>query len=177
MDWGSQDRVRTTTRTRRSADVWAFILPQLKIGVSGLRAGHVGGDTIVGKEPEYELVGLDAAFTRGPWDVRFEYLNSELDAFEEQGHGGISVAETEWEAGYAQVAYRLGQWEPVARVGSVDVEGGAHGDFESEDRVNVGLNYRFAPSLVGKVALESCDFDEGGSEDDDRILYQIAYGF
>lgn len=155
-----------------------FIMPQLEIGVSALQAG-VGGDNIVGDQPEYELMGVDAAFTRGPWDVRLEYLDSELEAFDEVGHSGAveTVDATEWEAGYVQVAYQFGRWEPVVRAGTVDVEGGVHGDAENEDRVNVGLNYLFGPSLVGKAAVESRDFDEGGSEDNDRVFFQVSYGF
>ncbi len=128
------------------------ILPfgYLEVGASYLNAGLSG----VSAEPDeheeeedddhdaaplkgdYELWGVDAAFTKGNWDLRFEYLKSKVNGFpaadeEEEHHDdelrfGTSIQASEgehgdeeeeeghaanpnakWRAWYVQAAYRL----------------------------------------------------------------------
>lgn len=46
-----------------------------------------------------------------------------------------------------------------------------------EKRINFGVNYLFAPSIVAKLSVELRDFFEADKEDETRVLFQIAYGF
>lgn len=118
-------------------------VPWLEFGASFLTSRVSGEEGTVEEldplEPtnaDFTLWGVDAAYTRASWDVRFEYLNAKRDSIftalpheEEAGLGGITtlsggggggggeeaLGETEvaflpdldLEAWYAQVAYRL----------------------------------------------------------------------
>ncbi len=112
-------------------------LPYLEVGasfltakVTGLEGTVVDPDTPDPTTADYRLWGVDAAYTRGEWDVRFEYLNSRRDAVFsalplEETTTGITTAnvgeasgdavdsevallpQMRMEAWYAQIAYRL----------------------------------------------------------------------
>lgn len=114
-------------------------VPWLEVGASFLTSKISGEEgTVVESDPleptnaDFTLWGADAAYTRGAWDIRFEYLNAERDSIftavphEEgvglesigplsAGGGELIAGETEvaflpdlhMEAWYAQVAYRL----------------------------------------------------------------------
>ncbi len=172
-------------------------------GVGELGDGH--GDEVGAPEPIGDMDGLlptsgnvtlwgaDAAYTRGPWDVRAEYLNANRDMMATAFEGSIGVEmlpELELEAWYAQIAYRLSgitdhkilqRFEPVFRYGEFRVMGlDELAEEAAEERVDVGLNYWLAPSVVTRGVLEWRDFtareaDEPSSET--RFLLQFAYGF
>ncbi len=168
-------------------------IPHLEIGGSFMTADieGVAGSSGPVTEGEYTLWGVDAAFTRGPWDVRFEYLSSELDSFFsaiEADEATELVPETDFDAWYVQVAYQLRgvtdarflrNLEPVVRYGEVDAEGFAHfvGHIVPEDRLSVGLDYWIAPSAVAKFAVSWRDFVDSGAEDATEFRGQLAYGF
>lgn len=116
-------------------------VPWLEVGASFLTSKVSGEEGTVEEldplEPtnaDFNLWGVDAAYTRGSWDVRFEYLNAKRDRIftalphEEEsalglerigtlsaGGGEEALGETEvaflpdldLEAWYAQAAYRL----------------------------------------------------------------------
>lgn len=165
-------------------------LPYLEIGGSFMFADVLGEEADLGRitSGDYELWGFDAAFTKDQWDVRFEYLDSELGSFwGREHHGDVMtslIPESEWNAWYIQGAYRLSgisqspiisRLEPVIRYGEFDTEGFfAEGD---EDRFNIGLNYWFAPSAVGRVVVEWRDFEDPTEEDLTTLQIQFAYGF
>lgn len=160
-----------------------------------ITAASVGGATIEfpATDVDYTIWGLDAAYTRGPWDVRFEYLRGKRDAITAPGHRGEieevlpTLRMTAW---YGQLAYRLsgitrhpvlGNFEPVVRYGEYRVSGLEELEEEAaEERVDFGLNYWLAPSMVLHGAVQRRNFTgrhEGEANRDTRILLQLAYGF
>lgn len=156
-------------------------MPNVEFGASFLTAKIPGEEAPSGPvtEGDLDLWGLDAAYTPGPWDVRVEYLNSTLgEHFSRAGHGDETsslIPETEWEAWYVQGARQFGKWEPVVRYGEFEAQGNPDWIESARKEWTVGLNYLFAPSVIGKVAFQTVEPDEG--EDFDRYLVQLAYGF
>ncbi|MFQ5564096.1 MAG: hypothetical protein ACE5FO_11060 [Parvularculaceae bacterium] len=142
---------------------------------------------------EVTLWGADAAYTRGPWDVRFEYLKATRDPIHTAFEGSVGVEELEklkLEAWYAQIAYRLSgitshrvlqNFEPAFRYGEFKVEG-LHelAEHVAEERFDFGLNYWIAPSVVVRGVAQWRDFTarhEGEPSEENRYLFQFAYGF
>ena len=139
------------------------------------------------------LWGGDAAYTRGPWDVRFEYLNMSRDpiATEYEGSMGVELLpELELEAWYAQIAYRLSEitdheilqkFEPAIRYGEFKISGlDELAEEAAEKRLDVGLNYWIAPSIVARGVGQWRDFTDrhaGDPSEETRFLLQLAYGF
>ena len=86
------------------------------------------------------------------------------------GYGDVS-----WETWYTQASYRPleSKWEWVAR----------YGDFTSphasqnQEQWALGTNYLFSNNFVGKLTYEFNDGLAGRETDDDRVLFQLAYGF
>ena len=168
-------------------------LPYLEIGGSFMTAEAEGLPGTSGRitEGEYSLWGADAAYTRGPWDVRFEYLRTKLTSFfgqKETGQPTELIPTTEWEVWYAQIAYQLSgltdtpiirNLEPVVRYGEVDVQGFAHfvDHLPPEQRWTVGLNYLFAPSVIAKLASSWRSFDNPALKDSFELWVQLAYGY
>lgn len=169
-------------------------IPHLEIGVSFMTAEIEGKAATSGpvSEGDYDLWGLDVAYTKGAWDVRAEYLNSELGSFHGQEADGDAtttlIPSTKWEAWYAQLAYQLSgitqtrflkNLELVARYGEIDIKG--HGEFKEEvspeKRLTFGVNYLFAPSVLLKTALSLRDFKEESTEDATEFKVQLTYGF
>lgn len=166
-------------------------LPYLEFGASMLRAKVRGMDAAGGGPPatdvDYALWGLDAAYTRGPWDVRSEYLRGERDPVTAGMDMFPRLTMTAW---YAQIAYQLsgltqnpmlGNFEPVVRYGEYQVSGLEALEREAaEERWDFGLNYWLAPSMVLHSAVQRRDFTgrpEGERDKDTRVLLKFAYGF
>lgn len=153
-------------------------VPDLEFGVSTIVANKLTGDAAgLQTQPDYRLLGVDAAFTRGAWDVRFEYIDTELDAFTDaQGDPAPATAPSVW---YAQAAYQFGRWEPVIRYGELDYQAwNAPSNAlvqRNTKRTSVGINYIFTPSLIAKFAYETDDLDY--TDDQQRFIFQLAYGF
>lgn len=173
-----------------------FPFPSLEIGGSFMTAKMEGrkedGVTGAVSEGDFTLWGLDASFTKGPWNLRGEYLSAELDSFLSQMEAGDAstaiVPGSSWEAWYLQVAYRLSgltktdilrNVELVARYGEFDADG--FDEFVEhaapEERLSLGINYHFAPTLVGKLAVSMRDFADEDTNDRAEVRAQIAYGF
>lgn len=169
-------------------------MPHLEIGASFLTAQLKGEEATSGPvtEGDYDLWGVDVAFTKGAWDIRAEYLKSKLGSFfGSESHGDATtslIPSTEWEAWYVQLAYQLSgitktqfvrNLELVARYGEIDVKG--HGEFveegSPEKRYSLGVNYLFAPAVMLKTGLSWREFKEQGAEDAVEFKAQIAYGF
>lgn len=67
--------------------------------------------------------------------------------------------------------------ETVLRYGDFEVDGFEPFGESAEERLTLGVNYLFSPSIIGKLAFESRDFAAAGRDDDDRIVGQFTYGF
>ncbi len=168
-------------------------ISNVEFGGSFLVATVDGIDGPMGGPPtdaDFTLWGFDAAFTQGPWDARVEYLKAERDSLfsaHEPGDDVEFLSMLELEAWYAQVAYRLSgvtehpvlrNMEPVVRYGEYDITGSAElRDENAEKRINVGLNYWLAPSIVVKGGLEWRDFAAPGMGTEMLYQFQVAYGF
>lgn len=168
-------------------------LPYFEAGASFLTAKVDGLEGIGMFEPtraDFSLWGADAAYTRGPWDVRFEYLNGERDSIfsaHEEGGEIESLPQLNMEAWYAQIAYRLSgltdspvlqNFEPVFRYGEFNIDGNEELEEENaEKRFNIGLNYWLAPSIVARGGIEWRNFQVPDKETETRFHLQFAYGF
>ncbi len=118
-------------------------IPHLEFGASFLNSEVLGQKNVDTAEPvlgrvtqgNYKLYGFDAGYTKGPWNIRGEYIKAELDSFWSQaeagGHGEEAsghadeasghadegdeelhtelIPASEWTAWYAQVAYRFSE--------------------------------------------------------------------
>lgn len=148
-----------------------FPLPLLEIGLSA-----AGGKTALedGADRSYRAVGYDFAWQYGKrFDLRGEYLRQRIGD-EDAGGAFASVAGATWSARYIQTSYKfLPKWEGVARWGKFDAP---HGD-QRQKQTALGLNYWYAPSVVGKLAYEFNQGEEGELTNEDRLLLQLTYGF
>ena len=89
-------------------------------------------------------------------------------------------------AWYVQLAYRLSEitsstflqrLEPVVRYGKFNISGNHHLEEENaQTRINIGLNYWFAPSIVTRIGFEQRKFLVEGTKEK-LIMLQAAYGF
>ena len=167
-------------------------VPYFEIGISGMHSRMNGVRPTSGTDvtdANFNLIDVDAAFTKGPWDIRGEFISSKLgkmtSAFDSGDTSATSIPEMSWQAWYAQAAYRisgltdhaiLGNFEPVVRYGHFSVSGDVP-DWKTleEDRVSVGLNYWFAPSIVMKASYSDRDFKN--QADANEFNVQFAYGF
>ncbi len=189
-------------------------LPYVELGASFLRAkvkGATGEPEDMGSEGlgiasaiegaggpvlpavRYSLWGLDAAYTRGPWDVRFEYLRGVRKAIpvvDEEGMKMEPLPRLTMKAWYGQIAYRLSgltqhrilqNFEPAIRYGRYQVRGlDELAEEAAERRLDLGLNYWFAPAIVLHSAVQFRKFtarQEDEVNKDTRLLLQLAYGF
>ena len=156
--------------------------------VEGKKESGIAGPITEG---DYTFWGADFAYTRGPFDLRFEYFNSNVDPFFSQAEADEPtelIDETDWEAWYVQLAYRLDgitdaavlkNFEPVVRYGEFDIEGFDEFVEEGgpEDRFSVGLNYWFTPTATLKTSVSWRDFRGAGKENATEFISQFAYGF
>ena len=171
----------------------AFLpMPYLEIGGSFLKGkleGIEGPGDLLPTSAYAKVWGVDGAFTRNAFDVRFEYLKNTrgpINSFDED-HGEVEMLEKlSMEAWYAQIAYRLPQLgnasfteklEPVFRYGEFRVEGSHHLEEQAHKRYNIGLNYWLAPSAVARVGLEIRRFFEEEVQNETLVQLQVAYGF
>lgn len=180
-------------------------VPYLEFGVSYLTGkikgqegpghdeGHTEAITIMNElEPTSATVkiwGVDAAYTRGPWDFRFEYLNSvrgAINSFSEEEEEIVMFPKLTMKAWYVQLAYRLSEitdsrilqkFEPVVRYGRFNITGSEElFEENAQKRLNFGLNYWIAPSIVGRIGYERRKFLYDGRLEK-ILMLQAAYGF
>lgn len=140
---------------------------------------------------DFDILGLDAAYTRGPWDIRAEFLRGTRASYELMGDEEMEpliVPKLKLRAWYVQAAYRLSgitqhrilqNFEPVVRYGEYEVKGLEElAEEAQEKRWAFGLNYWLAPQFVLHGALELRRFTAREEErKDTRFLLQLAYGF
>lgn len=164
-------------------------LPYVNLGVSGMHArikGNAGAGGAV-SSGDYDMEVADAAFTKGDWDVRGEFIRAHLDSLmsaPSPSDTTETIPASTWYAWYVQGAYRLAgvtdnkilaNFEPVARYSQFRVSGFSDFKTNEEDRWTVGLDYWFAPSIVAKVAYLSRDFRNQDNANEFRA--QFAFGF
>ncbi len=78
---------------------------------------------------------------------------------------------------YAQVAYRFGAWEPVARWTQVfDTETDGIAQDDGAYQVGFGLNFWFTPSMALMVGYE-LNREDATEVDNDRLVVHLAFGF
>ena len=148
--------------------------------IPGLEFGVSAGISRVAVEPagapvepsrRYTVFGGDFAYQWKGLNFHGEYIQQKV------GDLATSVAPLggKWKTWYIQPAYRLPStnWEPVLRYGKFT---SPNAD-QSLRQWGVGLNYWFAPSIVGKVAYEFNQGLAGTANDSNRLLLQFAYGF
>ena len=143
-------------------------IPSLELGVSGATSRvALDGE----RDRSYSVLGADFWWQWMQYQMRGEYVRQEV------GSESLSVAPEgqEWESWYVQGSYRLPSmpWEGVVRYSDFE---STHDD-QSQEQWGVGVNYLFASNVIWKLAYEFNDGLTGTSNDSDRFLTQITYGF
>ncbi len=144
-----------------------------KATVTTVEDNAAATDTLDEQARDYDVLGMDFGWQRNAWNVRGEYVKSEVG--DDTSTGQSESAGSEWTAWYTQVAYRFtsNKFEPVVRYTDFD---SPHAN-KDQKQWSIGLNYLFTNSVIGKVAYEINDGQTGATTDDDRVLLQLAYGF
>ena len=142
-----------------------------KATVTGI---HGGDSSVLNGEGarDYDVFGADFAYKSGPFRFRGEYVETKVGADE----GGVAASEgATWETWYTQASYRPleSKWEWVARDGDFT---SPHAS-QNQEQWALGTNYLFSNNFVGKLTYEFNDGLAGRETDDDRVLFQLAYGF
>ncbi|MDX1803397.1 MAG: porin [Alcanivorax sp.] len=178
-------------------------VPNVEVGASFMNAKITGddpagtpcdavgpGQACFATTGDYTLWGADVAITPGPLDLRGEYTHAQLKSINgrlaEGDNHTIVVPKTTWKIWYVQMAYQLrglsesvwlDKWEPVVRYGEMKVDGydGFAGD--AQKRWDVGLNYLFTPTIIGKLAWEQRNYDDPATQDEKLLMMQLAFGF
>lgn len=153
----------------------AFLpIPSLEIGIS-TAFGRLGlfnnpDDTQSIETRRYNAFGLDASYQWGNVNLRGEYIKQQVS------HNNAStIPGNKWRAWYTQIAYRIlsTQWESVLRYGNYKT-------LQAEQRKRqtaLGINYWFASNVVAKGTYEFNHGQPNTSNNENRILFQMAYGF
>jgi hypothetical protein len=121
---------------------------------------------------DYDVIGADFSWQYRAFNLRGEYVETEVGATK---NGTAASEDATWETWYTQGSYRLNQskWELVTR----------YTDFDSphisqdQEQWAMGINYLFTSSFIGKLSYEFNDGQTGSDADQDRFLFQMAYGF
>ncbi len=121
---------------------------------------------------DYDVTGMDFVWFNGSMSFRGEYVKTEIG----EANAGLTAGEGgEWKAWYTQLAYRLPntKWEGVIRYSDFD------SPHNSQDvtQTMIGVNYLVTNNFIAKLAYESNDGTTGAPSDNDRALFQLAYGF
>lgn len=135
---------------------------------------HGGDNSILNSEGarDYDVLGADFAYKKGAFRFRGEYVETQVGA---DDRGAAASEGATWETWYTQASYRAleSNWELVAR----------YTDFTSphasqnQEQWAIGTNYLFSSNFIGKLTYEFNDGLAGGETDEDRVLFQLAYGF
>jgi len=128
----------------------------------------------LGNEPprDYDVLGFDFAWSLDNFSLRGEYVRTKVGA----DYVGATASEgATWKSWYTQASYviPLTEWETVVRYTDFD------SPHSSQDQKQwaVGLNYLFTSSFIGKFTYEFNDGQAGSPADNNRWMFQLAYGF
>lgn len=121
---------------------------------------------------DYDVIGADFSWQFKTLNLRGEYVETEVGA--DTGGAAASAGAT-WGTWYAQTAYRFewSKWELVARYADFD----SPHNSQDQQQWAIGTNYLFTNNFIGKFSYEFNDGQNGSAADQDRFLFQMAYGF
>jgi len=122
---------------------------------------------------DYDVIGADFSWQFKAFNLRGEYVETEVGA--DAGGGAAASEGATWETWYTQGAYRISQlkWELVARYTDFD----SPHNSQDQQQWAIGTNYLFTNNFIGKFSYEFNDGQTGADADQDRFLFQMAYGF
>jgi len=145
-----------------------------KAAVSSLENELTGTTTSLSGESrrDYDVYGFDFAWQHKAINVRGEFVKSKIGS----ASGGTTPSSgARWNTWYTQAAYRFlpTKIEGVVRYTDFDTP---HAN-EDQKQWALGVNYLFASNVIGKFAYEFNDGVKDSRADDDRWLFQLAYGF
>ena len=132
------------------------------------------GTEVLGDElaRDYDVLGFDFAWQQKGVTVRGEYVKTKVG----DATTGVSASEgADWTTMYTQFAYKFlpSKFEAVARYTDFD----SVGTSKDQKQWMLGVNYLITNSVIGKIAYEINDGETGAKADDDRLMFQLAYGF
>ncbi len=142
-------------------------LPKLELGLSGAT-----GDVAIDGESNraYRAMGADFSYRFKKYDFRGEYIEQEAKALS----SSIVPEAFNVSTWYVQGSRKFAKnFEGVLRYSDYD---SPHPD-EQQKQWAIGLNYLFAPQVIAKIAYEVNDGLNGTINDENRWLFQLAYGF
>ena len=121
---------------------------------------------------DYDVLGFDFAYRHQNFQVRGEYVQTEIGA---ATTGITASAGATWQSWYTQASYLIPQskWEPIVRYTDFT----AAEEAGSQEQLALGLNYQFSSSVMAKATYEFNDGITGSPTDENRWLIQLAYGF
>jgi len=138
----------------------------------GIEGPEPYGD--LGSEParNYDVLGFDFAWGLNNFRLRGEYVKTKIGAAET---GVTASPGAAWKSWYTQASYLLPQtkWEAVLRYTDFD---SPHASQDLKQWA-LGVNYLFSSSVIGKVTYEFNDGLDASQADDNRWIFQLAYGF
>lgn len=157
--------------------------PRLEIGASFL-TGKAGVnrieneslgivESITGQSSrDYDVLGVDFSWQKKNLRLRGEYVKTKVGS---SSTGLTASSGANWKTWYTQAAYRFqpSKYEGVVRYTDFTTPSAS----SSQEQFAIGVNYLFAPNVIGKVAYEFNNSQSESPADDDRLLFQLAYGF
>ncbi len=152
-------------------------IPQLEIGVSGAIGKLALIDladetTLLQRGRGYNVLGADFNFQWRNWNFRGEIIQQKMVS---QIYNILTPYAESWNAWYLQAAYRIpsSRLEPVLRFGKFKTPFSE----QNQQQWVFGLDYWFAPSIVGKIAYQLNQGQMGTLNNANAFLLQIAFGF
>ena len=93
----------------------------------------------------------------------------------DEGTGATASKGATWQTWYTQGSYRIGEskWELVTRYTDFD---SPHAS-QDQTQLAVGVNYLFTNNFISKISYEFNDGLSGERSDQNRVQFQLAYGF
>ncbi len=171
------EAVEATGRTSNEDDELALggrfglaFAPNSEVGVP-LATGKVAGKDEVKATRDYDVYGADIAYKWKNLGLRGEYIIQKVG----RSSKSVSSGSAEWEAWYAQAAYRFQptNFEGVIRYSDYTANL-SEGD---QEQLALGINYLFAPNAMAKFGYNFNDGKRGTKADDNGFQLQFAYGF
>jgi len=130
---------------------------------------------VIGAEQrrDYDVLGFDMSWQYRGLNIRGEYVQTKIGS--DNSTGVTASPGGKWTAWYAQIAYQFlpGKYEAVIRYADFNTP---HPSVDQK-QTTIGLNYLFANNVIGKLAYEINKGLSGSTTDENRILFQLAYGF
>ena len=137
-----------------------------------LNASFLNGDYDDQNVLDLTAWNLAGEFHLRNFEIRGEYVQTRQEV--ERLTGFPSLVRDGF---YAQVAYRIGSWEPVVRWTQVfDSELGGVLEDQGAWQFGLGLDYWFNPSIAFMSAYE-INREDGPELDNDRLVVHLAFGF